>query len=65
MNIALDDIRSKAPEGATHYFYCSIFEIYRYFKLHGFDVYQYEDEWLWVDRVNDYKTFYSDLKPLN
>lgn len=57
MNIALDEIRSKAPQGATHYrFYAgSVF----YYKFYNKGIYVWD-----CDHWRRFSCFVDKLKPL-
>ena len=68
MNITLDDIRSKAPDGATHYAYYDLGDFTKtvYYKYVNCNLHVYSsiyDEWK-LDEVKKTVNFKSRLKPL-
>lgn len=56
-------IKENAPNGATHYMQDVDGEVF-YFKFPKYDVYQYVDDWIWVDNIEDYPNYYNDLNTL-
>ena len=63
MNIALDEIRSKAPEGASHYSDDNIFSGAYYFKVVGNDVYIWELGKRFAITLRKFNEYHK-LKPL-
>lgn len=61
MNI--EQIKKNAPADAQKYLLDVDNEVY-YFKFDGFDVYQYSDEWFWVDNIENNPNYYDGLMEL-
>ena len=59
MNITLDEIRSKAPEGATHYRTYGESESALYFKFYNNGIYVWD-----CDHWRRFSCFVDKLKPL-
>ena len=58
------EIKDRAPDGATHYSESSIFKSHPYyFKIHGNDAYIWELMKRWRKTIRNFNE-YSDLKPL-